>query len=123
MIQDHCSSTTTTATTTTSPSSNTTTAVSALLEFSLMECREPIEKKPPRVPPPIYENANLDSMVPPGCMKLINELQNEVRKISAERETLKLELMSAQAMVSILRSKIDLLSEENEELKERNRGP
>ncbi|KAE8669874.1 NAC domain-containing protein 78 [Hibiscus syriacus] len=119
--QDHCSSTTTAVTTTMSPSSDTTTAVSALLEFSLMESRETREKKP-RVPPPIYETANLDSMLPPGCMKLIKELQDEVRKISAERETLKLEMMSAQAMVNILQSRLDFLIEENEDLKGRNRG-
>ncbi|KAK8985170.1 hypothetical protein V6N11_012009 [Hibiscus sabdariffa] len=122
-IQDHCSSTTTAVTTTASPSPDTTKAVYTLLEFSLMESRESREKKPHCVPPPVYETANLDSMVPPGCMKLINELENEVLKISAERDTLKLELMSAQAMVSILQSKIDFLSEENEELNGRNRGP
>ncbi|KAB2033268.1 hypothetical protein ES319_D04G006400v1 [Gossypium barbadense] len=118
--QDHCSSTTTAGTTTASPSSDTTTAVSALLEFSLMESIEP-KKKKPHVPPPIYETANLDSMVPPGCMKLISDLQNEIRKISAERETLKLEMMSAQAMINILQSKVDFLSKENEDLKRNNR--
>ncbi|MBA0788117.1 hypothetical protein Gotri_028272 [Gossypium trilobum] len=118
--QDHCSSTTTAGTTTASPSSDTTTAVSALLEFSLMESIEP-KKKKPHVPPPIYETANLDSMVPPGCMKLITDLQNEIRKISAERETLKLEMMSAQAMINILQSKVDFLSKENEDLKRNNR--
>ncbi|KAK8574518.1 hypothetical protein V6N13_034216 [Hibiscus sabdariffa] len=87
-----------------------------------MESREPREK-PHCVPPPVYETANLDSVVPPGCMKLMNKMQNEVLKISAERDTLKLEMMSAQAMVSILQSKIDFLSEENEELNGRNRGP
>ncbi|XP_022748486.1 protein NTM1-like 9 [Durio zibethinus] len=118
--QDHCSSTTTTAaTTTTSPSSATTTAISALLEFSLMESIEPKEK--PHVPMPTYGTANLDSAVPPNCMKLINELQNEIHKISVERDTLKLEMMSAQAMINILQSRIDFLSKENEDLKKSNR--
>ncbi|XWS08040.1 hypothetical protein CRYUN_Cryun41cG0043300 [Craigia yunnanensis] len=118
--QDRCSSTTTTAaTTTTSPSSATTTAISALLEFSLMESIEP--KENPHVPPPTYDTASLDSVVPPGCMKLINELQNEIHKISVERETLKLEMMSAQAMINILQSRIDFLSKENEDLKRSNR--
>ncbi|XP_021295942.1 NAC domain-containing protein 76 [Herrania umbratica] len=117
--QDRCSSTTTTAATaTTSPSSATTTAISALLEFSLMESIEP--KENPHVPPPTYDTANLDSVVPPGCMKLINELQNEIHKISVERETLKLEMMSAQAMINILQSRIDSLSKENEDLKRSN---
>ena len=120
--QDRCSSTTTTAaTTTTSPSSATTTAISALLEFSLMESIEP--KENPHVPLPTYDTANLDSVVPPGCMKLINELQNEIHKISVERETLKLEMMSAQAMINILQSRIDSLSKENEDLKRSNRDP
>ncbi|PPD86147.1 hypothetical protein GOBAR_DD16906 [Gossypium barbadense] len=81
----------------------------------------PLCLKKPHVPPPIYETANLDSMVPPGCMKLISDLQNEIRKISAERETLKLEMMSAQAMINILQSKVDFLSKENEDLKRNNR--
>ncbi|XP_022743688.1 NAC domain-containing protein 13-like [Durio zibethinus] len=118
--QDRCSSTTTTAaTTTTSPSSATTTAISALLEFSLMESIEP--KENPHVPPPTYDTTTLDSVVPPGCMKLINELQNEIHKISVERETLKLEMMSAQAMINILQSRIDFLSKENEDLKRSSR--
>ncbi|OMO62789.1 No apical meristem (NAM) protein [Corchorus olitorius] len=114
--QDRCSSTTTTAaTTTTSPSSATTTAISALLEFSLMESIEP--KENPHVLPATYDTASLDSVVPPGCMKLINELQNEIHKISVERETLKLEMMSAQAMINILQSRVDSLSKENEDQK------
>ncbi|KAE8700122.1 NAC domain-containing protein 78 [Hibiscus syriacus] len=117
--QDRCSSTTTTAATVTM-SSATTTAISALLEFSLMESLEPRQKSP-RVPPPVFNTTNLDSVVPPGCMKLINELQNEIHKISVERETLKLEMMSAQAMINILQSRIDYLSKENEGLKRSNR--
>ncbi|KAE8670659.1 hypothetical protein F3Y22_tig00112114pilonHSYRG00112 [Hibiscus syriacus] len=118
--QDRCSSTTTTAATVTmSPSSATTTAISALLEFSLMESLEPRQNRP-RVPSPVFDTANLDSVVPPGCMKLINELQNEIHKISVERETLKLEMMSAQAMINILQSRIDYLGKENEGLKRRN---
>ncbi|TYH51167.1 hypothetical protein ES332_D10G254700v1 [Gossypium tomentosum] len=119
--QDRCSSTTTTAAaaTTTSPSSATTTAISALLEFSLMESLE-LKENNHRVPPPTFDIANLDSVVPPSCMKLINELQKEIRKISVERETLKLEMMSAQTMINILHSRIDFLSKENEELKRSN---
>ncbi|KAL4269717.1 hypothetical protein GQ457_HM001320 [Hibiscus cannabinus] len=121
--QDRCSSTTTTAATATmSPSRATTTAVSALLEFSLMESLEPRQNRP-HVPPPVFDTANLDSVVPPGCMKLINKLQqNEIHKISVERETLKLEMMSAQAMINILQSRIDYLSKENEDLSRSNRG-
>lgn len=115
--QDPCSSTTTTAatTTTTETMTATTTAISALLEFSLMEPIEP--KENPHVPPPKVDATSLDSLVSPSCMKFINDLQNEIHKISVERETLKLEMMSAQAMLNILQSRIDLLSRENEDMK------
>ncbi|MBA0753460.1 hypothetical protein Gogos_021935 [Gossypium gossypioides] len=119
MTQDRWSSTTTT-TTPPPPSSATTMAVSALLEFSLMESMEPKENH--HIPPTPKYNAttNLNSMVPPSCMKLINYLQNEIHKTSIERETLKLEMMSAQTMIDILQSKIDFLSKENEDLKKSN---
>lgn len=119
--QDPCSSTTTTAATTTSAemmmatTSATTTAISALLEFSLMEPLEP--KENPRVPPPALDAASLDSSMSPSCRKFINDLQSEIRKISVERETLKLEMMSAHAMINILQSRVDFLNKENEDLK------
>ncbi|GKU91641.1 hypothetical protein SLEP1_g5486 [Rubroshorea leprosula] len=111
--QDHCSSTMTAAATETS--SATTVAISALLEFSLMESIEP--KQNLHFPPPTYDAANLGSPVPPSCMNLINQLQNEIHKISVERETMKLEMLSAQAMINILQSRIEFFSRENEELK------
>ncbi|PPS01588.1 hypothetical protein GOBAR_AA19070 [Gossypium barbadense] len=95
--------------------------LSALLEFSLMESMEPKENL--HVPPTPKYNATtiLNSMVPPSCMKLINDLQKEIHNTSIERETLKLEMMSAQTMIDILQSKIDFLSKENEDLKKSNR--
>ncbi|GMI90370.1 Arabidopsis NAC domain containing protein 51, SUPPRESSOR OF GENE SILENCING 1 [Hibiscus trionum] len=140
--QGYCPST---ATITMSPSSATKTAVSALLEFSLappvgpkespcdptpIEPKESLRDPPPPIeprespcdpPPPNYITSSLESVVPPGFMKLIVELQNEVHKISIERETLKLEMMSAGTMISILQSKINSLIKENEDLKRRNR--
>ncbi|KAG8645297.1 NAC domain containing protein 50 isoform X2 [Manihot esculenta] len=118
--QDPCSSTTSTAATTTTDTTMTTaaattTAISALLEFSLMESIEP--KENPHVPPPRLDTTSLDSSVPPSCMKFINDLQSEIHKITVERETLKLEIMSAQAMINILQSRIDFLNKENEDLK------
>ncbi|EEF29762.1 hypothetical protein RCOM_0351490 [Ricinus communis] len=119
--QDPCSSTTSTGATTTTTDTTmttataTTTAVSALLEFSLMESIEP--KESPRVPTLKFDSFGLDSTVPPSCMKFINDLQSEIHKISVERETLKLEMMSAQAMINILQSRIDFLNKENEDLK------
>ncbi|GMI83368.1 Arabidopsis NAC domain containing protein 51, SUPPRESSOR OF GENE SILENCING 1 [Hibiscus trionum] len=118
------SSTTTTAaatTTTMSPSSATKTAISALLEFSSIESIEPKEN-PCVLAPPKYITSSLDAVVPPGCMKLINELQDEVHRICSERDTLKLEMMSAQTMISILQSRINSLTSENEDLKRSNRG-
>ncbi|MBA0808882.1 hypothetical protein Gohar_024585, partial [Gossypium harknessii] len=121
MTQDRWSSTTTTTTTTPPPpSSATTMAVSALLEFSLMESMEPKENHHDPPTPKYNVTTNLNSMVPPSCMKLINYLQNEIHKTSIERETLKLEMMSAQTMIDILQSKIDFLSKENEDLKKSN---
>ncbi|XP_050210741.1 NAC domain containing protein 50-like [Mercurialis annua] len=127
--QDPCSSTTSTGATTTTTETTTitaaaaatTTAISALLEFSLMESVEPKEK--PRVPTPKFDSFGLDSTVPPSCMKFINDLQSEIHKISVERETLKLEMMSAQAMINILQSRVDFLSKENEDVKRSIRGP
>ncbi|XP_039041979.1 NAC domain containing protein 52-like isoform X2 [Hibiscus syriacus] len=103
----------------TSPSSAKKRAISTLLGFSLMESIEP--KENPCVPPPKFVTSSLESVVPPGCMELIRELQNEVHKIAKERDTLKLELMSAQTMISILQSRINSLSNENEDLKSTNR--
>ncbi|KAJ9175477.1 hypothetical protein P3X46_014027 [Hevea brasiliensis] len=121
--QDLSSSTTSTAATTTIATTDTmmttatatTTAISALLEFSLMESIEP--KENPRVPRPRLDTSNLGSSVPPSCMKFINDLQSEIHKISIEKETMKLEMMSAQAMINILQSRIDFLNKENEDLK------
>ncbi|XVF83018.1 hypothetical protein PTKIN_Ptkin16aG0098600 [Pterospermum kingtungense] len=120
--QDSCSSTTVAAAAaaTTSLSSATTNAISALLEFSLMEPIEPKEK--PHIPAPVFDTAKLDTVMPPDCMKLINRLQNELHKVSVEKESLKLEMISAQAMINILQSRIDFLTKENEDLKRSNRN-
>ncbi|CAN1287763.1 NAC domain containing protein 52 [Linum perenne] len=122
--QDLCSSTTTTATTTTNTTDTmmtttaaTTTAVSALLEFSLMEPKERTPPPPSSPKEPAFTPASLESLVPSGCMKFINDLQREVHKVSVERETLKMEVMSAQAMIYILQTRIDALNKENGDLK------
>uniref|UniRef100_A0A2N9IRK1 Uncharacterized protein n=1 Tax=Fagus sylvatica TaxID=28930 RepID=A0A2N9IRK1_FAGSY len=120
--QDHCSSTITTAatplatttTTTTTAPATTRNFLSALVEYSLLESIEP--KDSLSVSPP-FDIANLDSSVPPSCLKFIQDLQNEIHRISVERETLKFEMMSSQTMINILQSRIDLLNKENEDLK------
>ncbi|TXG49417.1 hypothetical protein EZV62_025292 [Acer yangbiense] len=118
--QDPSSSTTTTeeTTMTMTTASATTTAISALLEFSLMEPMEPKENT--RVFGTTFQADRYDSSVPPSYVKLINDLKRQVHKVTVERETLKLEMMSAQAMINILQSRIDSLGKENEDLKRRN---
>lgn len=121
--QDPSSSTTTTAETAMMMATNsaTTAAISALLEFSLMESIEPRETS--RVPTATpFEAHDFDSQMPPDCAKLIKELKNQVREVVVERETLKLDLMSAQAMINILHSRIDFLTRENEDLKRKNKA-
>ena len=117
--QDHCSSTTTTAATALTTTTSTTTAttrnfLSALVEYSLLQSIEP---KDSLSVTPAFDSANLDSPLPPSCLKFIKDLQSEIHKISVERETLKFEMMSAQAMITILQSRIDHLNKENEDLK------
>ncbi|XP_054795128.1 NAC domain containing protein 52-like isoform X3 [Prosopis cineraria] len=124
--QDPCSSIITTAATTLPATTTTTTAsastrkhfLSALVEFSLLESLEPKESPSTRVPQ--FDPSTLDAPVPPSCLKFIQQLQDEVRKLSVERETMKFEIMSAQAMINILQSRIDALNKENEELKRGN---
>lgn len=119
--QDRCSSTTTTAATAMPMARKpprTKNFLSALVEYSLLESMEPKDSVP--VPPPEFNTANHNTSVPPSCMKFIQDLQNEIHKISRERETLKFEMTSAQAMINILQSKIDLLHKENEDLHREN---
>lgn len=88
--------------------------LSALVEYSLLESIDPKDSR--SVSPP-FDPANLGSSVPPSCLKFIQELQNELHKISVERETLKFETMSAQTMIRILQSRIEHLNKEKEDLR------
>ncbi|KAL5800369.1 hypothetical protein ACOSQ4_033253 [Xanthoceras sorbifolium] len=119
--QGPSSSTTTTAETTMNmaTTSATTTAVSALLEFSQMERIE--TKETTRVFGATFEADRYDSSVPPSYVKLIDDLKKQVHKVTVERETLKLEMMSAQAMINILQSRVDSLIKDNEDMKRRTR--
>ncbi|KAM7467865.1 hypothetical protein LguiB_015427 [Lonicera macranthoides] len=85
---------------------------SVLLEFPLLEPVEPRENHQP-ANPPTFDAANLEKSVPPGYLKFISNLENEILNVSMERETLKIEMMRAQAMINILQSRIDLLSKDN----------
>ncbi|XP_024017428.1 NAC domain containing protein 50 isoform X2 [Morus notabilis] len=123
--QDRGSSVTTAATTmstmTTATNKPPTTRnfLSALVEYSLLESIEPKETTPV---PPELDAANLDASLPPSCVKFIQDLQNEIHQVSIERDTLKFEMMSAQAMINILQSRIDLLTKENNDLKRSSQG-
>ncbi|XP_050384963.1 NAC domain containing protein 52-like [Argentina anserina] len=120
LTHDPCSSTTTTASTEASVTATTKrNFLSALVEFQLLESIEPKDKTP--VAPPEFNAALHSSSVPSSCLKFIESLQNEIHKISIEKETLKFEMLSAQAVINILQSRIDLLTKENEDLK-RNAG-
>nr|VDD53003.1 unnamed protein product [Brassica oleracea] len=110
--QDHSSSTITVDNTPTLVSNSTAaaatnTAISALLEFSLMGISDKKENSQPT-----HKEAS-----PPTPEEKLNDLKKEVHQMSVERETFKLEMMSAEAMISILQSRIDALRQENDELK------
>lgn len=127
--QDPCSSIITTAATTLPTTTTTTTAntssrkhfLSALVEFSLLESLEPKETPVPKLPE--FDPASLGLDLPPSCVKFIQHLQEDVHKLSVERETMKFEMMSAQAMINILQSRVDHLIKENEDMKKRTESP
>nr|AIA57527.1 NAC domain-containing protein [Boehmeria nivea] len=117
------SSTVTTAATTMSTMTTATTKppttrnfLSALVEYSLLESIEAKETTPV---PPELDSA---SALPPSCVKFIQDLQSEIHQVSIERDTLKFEMMSAQAMINILQSRIELLNKDLSELKGNRRG-
>lgn len=86
----------------------------ALLEYPLLE---PVEPKENQNNPTTFDSSNLEKSVPPGYLKFICNLENEILNVSVERETLKIEVMRAQAMINVLQSRIEMLTKENEELR------
>ncbi|KAK4435863.1 NAC domain containing protein 50 [Sesamum alatum] len=90
---------------------------SALLEFPLLQSVGSKENHPAN--PPTFDSSNLEKSVPPGYLKFISNLENEILNVSMEKETLKIEVMRAQAMINILQSRIDILTKENEEFRRR----
>ncbi|KAL2249369.1 UNVERIFIED_CONTAM: NAC domain containing protein 50 [Sesamum indicum] len=89
--------------------------ISALLEFPLLQPVGSKENHPAN--PPTFDSSNLEKSVPPGYLKFISNLENEILNVSMEKETLKIEVMRAQAMINILQSRIDILAKENEEFR------
>ncbi|EPS65706.1 nam-like protein 4, partial [Genlisea aurea] len=64
-----------------------------------------------------FDSSNLEKSVPPGYLKFISNLENEILNATMERETLRIEVMRAQAMINVLQSRIELLSKENDDLR------
>lgn len=92
---------------------------SALMEFPLLLSLE-ANKSQPTASQPSFHASNLEKSVPPGYLKFINNLEKEIINVSMEKETLKIEVMRAQAMIDILQSKIDALTKENVDMKRGN---
>ncbi|MFS7968245.1 putative transcription factor NAM family [Helianthus anomalus] len=88
----------------------TTNISSALVEFPLVE---PISDKEsqPLTTSPSFDASTLEKSVPPGYLKFNSNLENEILKVSMEKETLKIEVMRAQVMISILQCRVDCLTE------------
>ncbi|XP_009796718.1 NAC domain containing protein 50 [Nicotiana tabacum] len=86
-----------------------------LLGFPLLESTETKEGQPSN--PPTFDSSNLEKSVPPGYLKFISNLENGILNVSMERETLKIEVMRAQAMINLLQSRVDLLTKENEDMR------
>ncbi|KAL4575250.1 hypothetical protein LXL04_022092 [Taraxacum kok-saghyz] len=84
----------------------------ALLEFPLLESIEAKQSHHPTTFPS-FDASTLEKSVPPGYLKFINNLENEILNVSMEKETLKIEVMRAQAMINILQSRVEVLSKEN----------
>ncbi|KAL3649980.1 hypothetical protein CASFOL_006383 [Castilleja foliolosa] len=85
---------------------------STLLEFPLLCSKENNSNNVPT-----FDSSDLEKSVPPGYLKFISNLENEILNVSMEKETLKIEVMRAQAMINILQSRVESLAKENEEYK------
>lgn len=87
-----------------------------LMEYPLLQSLED-NKSQPSLRQPSFHASDLEKSVPPGYLKFIKNLENEFLDVSMQRETLKIEVMRAQAMINILQSQIDVLTKENNDLK------
>ncbi|CAH1438065.1 unnamed protein product [Lactuca virosa] len=93
----------------------------ALMEFPLLESLEAKVSQPSASQPYSFDAATLEKSVPPGYLKFIKNLEHEILNVSMERETVKIEVMRAHAMIDILQSQIDVLTKENGDLKDKIR--
>ncbi|KAK6929145.1 NAC domain [Dillenia turbinata] len=83
----------------------------------LLECPplEPIEREMPRQP--VHDGGLPKLIIPEGYKEFFFRAQNDVRQTLMERDMLRIELSNARSMVSILKSRLDVLDKENEDLK------
>ncbi|KAL8051664.1 hypothetical protein ABFX02_06G162800 [Erythranthe guttata] len=88
------------------------TSSGTLLEFPLLQPRCSSKET-------TFDSSNLEKSVPPGYLKFINNLENEILNVSMEKDLLKIEVMRAQAMITHFQSRIETLTEENESFKRR----
>nr|GEV05611.1 NAC domain-containing protein 78-like [Tanacetum cinerariifolium] len=102
--------------TTTSHDQTATNLSSALVEYPLLESIAAKESRP-LTTSASFNASTLENSVPPGYLKFISNLENEVMNVSMEKEQLKIEVMRAQAMINILQSRVDKLTEENNGLR------
>lgn len=84
-----------------SSSAERTDMTSELFDFPVSEALED-----PRDGPSLPRGM-IDMNVPAGYLKLFEELRSEIYKLSLEKESLKIELMSARTMINILQTKTD----------------
>ncbi|KAK4766191.1 hypothetical protein SAY87_007833 [Trapa incisa] len=112
--QGPCSSSTTTAAT---QETDQLSRLSALVEYSLKESLQ--LKESDSASPSAFDASLLDSSIPQEYRGLISNLQEEVYKVSMDRETLRLEMFSVRTMVNILQSRLEYLTKENDELKKK----
>ncbi|GJU88072.1 hypothetical protein Tco_1300495 [Tanacetum coccineum] len=102
--------------TTTSHNQTATNLSSALVEYPLLESIA-AKKSRPLTTSTSFNASTIENSVPPGYLKFISNLENEVMNVSMKKEQLKIEVMRAQVMINILQCRVDKLIEENNGLR------
>ncbi|KAI4382683.1 hypothetical protein MLD38_008619 [Melastoma candidum] len=101
-----------TTTTAASPDESSSSCLSALVEYSLLESLENKDRARNAV--------DTTLSLPAESLEFIDSLQEEIYKVSMERETLRLEMLSFQSKAHVLQAQLDSLMNENENLKRVN---
>ncbi|XP_076949425.1 NAC domain containing protein 50-like [Bidens hawaiensis] len=90
---------------------------SALVKVPLLEPIAAKEAHHLTTAPPSFDASTLEKSLPPRCLKYISDLETVIRNVLTEKESLKLEVMRAEAMINVLHTRVDHLTKENNELK------